>query len=100
VWFTSPAETRFLGGFVGSYGVVTADQGKVKLELSAGIAKLNNQLGPSFTYVPPPDYLERYARFHPNLYAQNWTASPDLAPHADVGRQLYEAATGTHCRLC
>jgi hypothetical protein len=63
VQFTSPAESRFLGGFVGAYGVLTAEKGKLTLTSTGSSDSLNRILGPQLDYVPPPDYLARYARY-------------------------------------
>jgi hypothetical protein len=94
VQFTSPAESRFLGGFVGAYGVLTAEKGKLTLTSTGSSDSLNRILGPQLDYVPPPDYLARYSRYKPKIFSQNWTASPNLPTDADVDRQLFQQATG------
>jgi hypothetical protein len=93
--FTSPAETRFLGGFAGSYGVLRANEGHVTLDESGPISEL--------AYVPGADqrtlegfdeFLARYRRYNPTLFFQNLTASPDFPTDAAVAAALYPQATG------
>lgn len=97
VAFTSEAEARFLGGFVGSYGLLTADDGALHFEGGAGgVSALNSSLGPDVPFVATPEFRSRYARFRMQEFAQNWTAAPDLPSDAAVMEQLYAHATGVH----
>jgi hypothetical protein len=94
VLFTNPAEARFLGGFAGSYGVITAKDGQTDFTVSGRISEL---LPPSFeerTLEGPEEYLVRYSRFSPARYFQNLTVSPDMPTDARVTRALYEEGTG------
>jgi hypothetical protein len=98
VLFTSPAESRFLGGFVGSYGILTAVDGKVTLAESGPIAELRNaEAVPVLTLDPDtdPDYILRYGRYAPATFFQNLTASPDFPTDAAVTADLVPQATGT-----
>lgn len=95
ILFTTPAETRFQGGFTGAYGVLTADNGKVSLTRSGKIAELSNAPDASKrTLTMFPEFLERYGRYSPHLFFQNVTASPDLPTNAAVARELYRQTTG------
>ncbi len=94
--FVNPAEARFQGGFIGSYGVLTAENGKVTLERSGPIEDLSN--APGFekrTLSGPALYLQRYGRFQPARFLQNLTASPDLPDNAAAIAKLYPQAGGT-----
>jgi hypothetical protein len=98
VLFTSPAETRFLGGFAGAYGILNANAGKVTFDESGNISDLN-QIGDPTTRVLPEfegrqEYEARYARFFPQRFFQNLTVSPDLPTDALVTRDLYQQSTG------
>jgi len=97
VLFTNPAESRFLGGFVGSYGILTAVDGKVSLTESGSVAELRNaEETPTLTLDPTtdPDYLTRYGRYAPTTFFQNLTASPDFPTDAAVTADLVPQATG------
>jgi hypothetical protein len=93
--FTSPAETRFLGGFAGSYGVLTAQNGRVELTESGPISELAYVEGAeSRTLVGFDEVLTRYGRYNPTLFFQNLTVSPDFPTDAAMAAALYPQATG------
>jgi hypothetical protein len=98
VLFTSPAETRFLGGFAGAYGILNARDGKVTFDESGNIGDLNTAGNPASRTLPDwpgrEEYEARYARFFPQRFLQNLTVSPDLPTDALVSRELYQQATG------
>jgi len=96
VEFTSESESRFLGGFVGSYALLTADHGHLALDRSESISNLNRRLGPDSTYVAPIEFKNLYEPFHPQMFAQNWTAAPDLPIDVAMVEQLFAQATGVH----
>lgn len=93
--FGTPAESRFLGGFIGSYGELTAVDGKLTLTRSGSIQDLSNAPGAEQrTLQGMGPYLERYNRFQPTRYLQNDSASPDFPSVAEALRQLYPQAGG------
>jgi hypothetical protein len=93
--FTSPAETRFLGGFVGSYGVLVADNGKVSLEESGPISELSYaRLENERTLDGFDEVLTRYGRYNPTLFFQNLSVSPDFPTDAAMAGALFPQATG------
>ncbi len=97
VLFTSPAETRYLGGFAGSYGLLTAKDGKVDFSVSGRITDLLGGADPSTLDISGDryaEYLQRYGRYDVAAHLQNLTASPDLPTDAEVTRALYKQATG------
>jgi len=94
--FMNPAEARFQGGFIGSYGILTAQDGKVTLERSGPIEDLSDAPGADHrTLSGPALYLQRYGRFQPARFLQNLTASPDLPDNASAIAKLYPQAGGT-----
>ena len=98
VLFTSPAETRYLGGFAGSYGVLTAKGGEVDFTVSGRITDLLGGADPASLDISGDryaEYLQRYGRYDVADHLQNLTASPDMPTDADVTRTLYKQATGT-----
>jgi hypothetical protein len=96
VAFMTPSESRGLDGFVGSYGLLTADNGHVSLTQSGPIADIENALPPGGANLTEPvDYLARYGAFQPGVFPQDVTYSPDLPSVSDVLTQLYPQAGGT-----
>jgi len=93
VAFTTPAEERGLGGFMGSWAILTARDGKVEMTLH-GRANDLNTAGGTRELTGPEDYLSRYQRFRPQDYFQDVTFSPDLPSVAEVVRQLYPQREG------
>jgi len=95
VLFTQPAETRGLGGFVGGYAELRAENGEIRLTTSGKggeLARAPNR--EERTISGPPEYLERYSRFRPSKYMQDVTLSPDFPSVAAVSAELYEQTTG------
>jgi hypothetical protein len=100
VLFTTPAESRGLGGFVGSWGLLTAEAGRVRLERTGRPNELNSAPGncidrrviaatPSLS-----DYVDRYGRFNPGCFFQDISFSPDLPTVAAVAGQLFPKMGG------
>jgi hypothetical protein len=93
--FGTPAESRFLGGFIGSYGELTAVDGKLTLTRSGSIQEISNAPGADTrTLEGMALYLDRYNRYQPARYLQNDSASPDFPAVAEALRQLYPQAGG------
>jgi hypothetical protein len=93
----TPAESRASGGIAGSFGELTFDGGRVRLERIGRSRDLN--LGghpPGRTLDGPPDYVARYGRFRPERSWQNVTMSPDFPSVARVIEQLYPQSGGRH----
>ncbi len=96
VEFTSESESRFLGGFVGSYALLTADHGKLTLDRSESVVTINRRLERGAEYSATAEFKDLYSRFRPARFAQNWSASPDLPSNARMAEQLFAEATGVH----
>ncbi len=91
------AEARATGGFIGNYGIITAQDGKLDVGELQRTSTWNNALRdlPDPSYTAPDDYRARYAQFLPATTLQNVNLSPDfpsvakvlmsLAPQAGVG---------------
>jgi len=96
VAFMTPSESRGLDGFIGSFGVLTADDGHISLTRSGPIADFATALPPGgATLTGPVDYLARYGAFQPGVFPQDATYSPDLPSVSAVLAQLYPQAGGT-----
>lgn len=90
------AESRATGGFIGNFGVLTAEDGKLHIGRLQRTHDWNAAVAASKpTLRAPEDYLRRYAQYAPQYTLQNVNLSPDfptvgkvlmaLAPQAGVG---------------
>ncbi len=89
----TPAESRALGGIVGAYGILTADDGHLSLTQSGPDDDFNAALPPGgATLTGPADFLARYGQFDPGEYLQDVTFSPDLPTVSHVIDQMASQA--------
>jgi len=96
VLFTTPAESRGLGGFVGSWAIVGADAGRLTLDDTGRIGELANRPDAGErTLEGFDDLLARYEAWDLARYLQDVTAPPDLPTVAELAMQLFpQAGTG------
>jgi hypothetical protein len=88
--FTTPGESRAAGGYVGTYGVLVAENGKLRLDLTGSTEDLNIPPGdPPRAFDPPPGWNELYSTFRVDHFPGNLTADPDWPTGTGVARQLY-----------
>ena len=91
----TPAELRASGGFIGNFGEISADAGRVRLERVGRTDDLNTGGDPeSRRLVASPDYTARYARFEVERHWQNVTMSPDFPTVARAIANLYPQSGG------
>jgi len=88
------AEARATGGFIGSWGILNGDGGKVTLDNFERISVLNPLPGSNRVLNAPADYLDRYQRFSPAQTWQNINMSPNFPAVAQVMADQYQQATG------
>ena len=92
VLFTNPAETRALGGFIGSYGVLEARQGRLDMTVSGSIADLAagtdparlvvDDDGPGIAADDLPHVFERlYVSRHEPVRKETGSGSAPCARH-------------------
>lgn len=103
VLFTTPSEARGLGGFVGNYAEMVADEGRISMPTFGRIQDLKGpSTDPDVTVVGPEGFLERYGRFGfdplpgGGISQQAWsnvTIPPDMPTVGAVAAELY-AQTG------
>jgi UDP-N-acetylmuramyl pentapeptide phosphotransferase/UDP-N-acetylglucosamine-1-phosphate transferase len=88
------AEARATGGFIGSYGVLTAEDGKVSVGdlLRTGTWNASVAQAAGVKLHAPDDYVRRYGLFQPQRVLQNVNLSPDFPTVADVLMSLTDAA--------
>lgn len=80
------AESRATGGFIGSYGLITAQDGKLHVGdlLRSGTWDNTLKSRPDVTFDAPDDYRSRYTQFDPATTIQNVNLSPDFPSVAQV----------------
>jgi hypothetical protein len=93
----TPTEARGSGGLIGSFGEITAADGKVRLERFGRTIELNEGgvPGSQRTVSAPEDYLSRYGRFEVAQLWQNVNLSPDFPSSAMAMDSLYPQSGGT-----
>jgi hypothetical protein len=83
--FTTPAELRGLDGFMGNYGILTAEDGDLELARSEEIRVFEQQLRAIEAELRgPPDYVSRYEPFNLAHAPGDVTLSPDFPSVAEV----------------
>jgi len=93
--FVTPSELRGLGGFMGEFGVLTADDGDLELTRHGSIQRLTLQgREQDATITGPEDYLERWGSFLPEDFPGDIPFSPDFPTVADVIGEYYPQAGG------
>src|SRR5206468_1636074 len=88
------AEARATGGFIGSYGVLTAEDGDVSVGRLLRTASWNAAIAQhaGVKLEAPADYVRRYGQFEPERVLQNVNLSPDFPTVAEVLMSLSEDA--------
>ena len=91
----NPAEARDLGGHIGYFAEIIAEQGT----LTAGRVNTPYQLfGPTTTPAPrladPGDFPPSLIEMNPTRFPQNWGANLDLPTVGRLASELYPQATG------
>lgn len=91
----TPVELRGTGGFIGTFGEISADRGQLRLERLGRAAELiRGGTPPARRLDAPADYLARYSRFDPARTWQNINMSPDLPSVAKAITSLYPQSGG------
>ncbi len=96
VAFMTPAETRGLGGFIGAYGELTVDQGRITLTRSGQATNLTANPASTPHLTAPPDYVARYGAFKPQDNFEDLTYSPDFPTVEQVIAGMYPQVGGDH----
>jgi hypothetical protein len=92
----TPAEARAGGGFIGNFGEITADGGRLSLTRFGRISELDDAPGRNERQlVAPEDFAARYGRFSPEGAWTNVNLSPDFPTDAQVIAGLYPQSGGT-----
>lgn len=97
--FTTPAEARGLGGFIGNYGILTIDDGRIEVEEIARRSALEQASYAAGAVISgPQDLLDTYGRFGlvreggavgPRSWS-NLTMAPNWPSTAAAAIELYD----------
>jgi hypothetical protein len=91
----TPVESRAGGGFLGNYGEITADDGRLTLSRFGRATDLTTAPGQfERTLEAPADFKARYERFAPQRSWANVNLSPDFPTNARVIAGLYPQSGG------
>jgi len=92
VMFGTPAESRELGGFLGSWALMTANQGSLAISSSGRISELYDVAAQGS--IAPGTVSDWFlAMNRPTRWPQNLTGSPDFRQVASVSRQVLAGAS-------
>ncbi len=96
VLMTTPAEARGLGGLVGNWVLVRADDGRLEIADAGRNEDLNRVLRDVEAELRgPQQYIDRWGTYTPEVFFQDVTLAPDLPSVAAVAADLYEQATAS-----
>jgi hypothetical protein len=90
----SPAELRGTGGFIGSFAILTADEGRLRLGRFREISVLRN-VPAAEAPAPSAAFREIYDRFGGAGFWRNLNMTPDAPTAATMIERLYERVEGT-----
>ena len=88
VAFGTPAEARELGGFMGAYAILSANDGDLELVESDRVLTLNRAFKGS-QLSDPDQFPASYLAMLPQRFWHNLTATPDFPTMAEAVDQLY-----------
>ncbi len=95
IMFSTPAEARGAGGFIGNWALISATDGRITIEEQFRTKELNALLAETeATLIADADYLDRYGRFAIERHIQDVAISPDFPSVAPVAADLFAQATG------
>ncbi|MBS3909303.1 MAG: DUF4012 domain-containing protein [Actinobacteria bacterium] len=85
------AELRATGGLIGNYGLLTVDNGAIKLDEFDEILAIDN---PAKPIDAPEDFAARYSRFEGARIWSNVNMSPDFPTVSRVLLKFFESVRG------
>jgi hypothetical protein len=88
--FTTPAESRGLGGFMGNWAVLQANDGRLDIVADGRSSDLAPKRGePERVLHAPDDYIRRYGALNPDSQFRDITLSPDFPSVAQAMTSVY-----------
>ncbi|OGC72242.1 hypothetical protein A2414_01650 [candidate division WWE3 bacterium RIFOXYC1_FULL_42_13] len=95
VWFQNSNEIRPTGGFIGSYGLLTFNKGKLKDLKIDDIYNPDGQILLRDIKTTPPEIISKYLA-EDRLYLRNSNWEPDFPTAAGVFNDLFYKIDGQH----
>jgi len=92
-WFQNSNEIRPTGGFIGSYGIVTLESGKLKNLVIDDIYNPDGQIDVRGIKVDPPEPIKNLLK-EDRLYLRNSNWDPDFTKSSKAFDDLYFKITG------
>lgn len=92
--FQNNAELRGSGGFIGNWGEIVAEDGKLRLERFGRLEELNNSGTRPRVVTGDPAFLERWKDFDPAQTWQQINVSPDFPTSARLIAEVYPQSGG------
>lgn len=93
VWFQNSNEIRPTGGFIGSYGILSLENGKLKNLVIDDIYNPDGQIDQRNIVVSPPTPIETFLK-EDKLYLRNSNWDPDFTRSVSTFDDLYFRITG------
>ena len=93
IWFQNSNEIRPTGGFIGSYGVLSLENGKLKNLVIDDIYNPDGQIDQRNIVVTPPDPIKTFLE-EDRLYLRNSNWDPDFTRSVSAFDDLYFRITG------
>ena len=87
--FQNNAELRGSGGFIGNWGEIVAEKGKLRLERFGRLEELIDAGTHPREVSGDPAFFERWKDFDPGQYWQQINVSPDFPTSAQLISQVY-----------
>jgi UDP-GlcNAc:undecaprenyl-phosphate GlcNAc-1-phosphate transferase len=92
--FQNNAELRGSGGFLGNWGEIVGDGGRLTLERFGRLEELNDGGTHPRTVTAPAAFLDRWRDFNPGQYWQQVNVSPDFPTTGRLISELYPQSGG------
>ena len=93
--FQNNAELRGTGGFIGNWGELVADGGRLRLARFGRLEELNATGRDTRVLHMPADFLDTWGDFNPAKFWQQVNVSPDFPTTARVIADLYPQSGGS-----
>lgn len=92
--FQNNAELRGSGGFMGNWGELVGEAGRLRLSRFGRLEELNDAGTRPKAVTADPGFFERWKAFNPGQYWQQVNVSPDFPTTARLIAQLYPQSGG------
>ncbi len=92
--FQNNAELRGTGGFMGNWGELVGESGRLRLERFGRLEELNGAGTKPRMVTADPQFFERWRTFNPGQFWQQVNVSPDFPTTARLIAELYPQSGG------